>query len=628
MAFQQPYLHDLTGVFTAPIQVWSDHHGQIRGEGAQGAYCGDDRVLARAVLTVNGHEPEWVSTQLNSTEHVDFIHFIRVPANVADPLVSIIRGRSVDTGRLAETLTFKSVLDDPVTLDVKMELVADALPMDQIKAGLALAAGSVAPEDRRWRWRGQDTSAELTAEGAELAFMGSQVVLSWRISLQPGDAVELGWSLAVSDKGAPMIAAGGQPLRTPSVAGDPRLMRLMTRSISDLNSLRIADRERPQHAFLAAGAPWHLTMFGRDALMAARMLLPIDATTAAGTLRALAGRQGTDVVPETGEEPGKILREVRRSTFIMGPAGTVIAVPPVQYGNIDATPLWIILLHDAWHSGMPEAEVKALLPHLEDALGWMQHYGDSDGDGFLEYAGAPGSELADQGWKDTSGSIRWHDGTPAAGPVALAEVQGYAHEAATVGAEMLDHFGRPGSGEWRAFASDLADRFREKFWCTDDAGPYPAIALDADKKPVDSIASNMGHLLGTGLLNAEEKAAVVTRLMDPSMFSGYGIRTLSTTNGGYWPTRYHAGSVWTHDSAWTLLGMLKDGFEDEAARLAGGMLDAAEGFDWRLPELFSGDPADRRWPPVPYPAACRPQAWAAASAVPIAQALRGFNVLG
>ena len=189
------------------------------------------------------------------------------------------------------------------------------------------------------------------------------------------------------------------------------------------------------------------------------------------------------------------------------------------------------------------------------------------------------------------------------------------------GAEMLEAFGRPGAETWRAYAAGMAERFRAQFWCEDELGRYPALALDADKRPVDGVTSNMGHLLGTGILNEEEKELVVRRIMDPTMFSGYGVRTLSTTNGGYWPTRYHAGAVWSHDTALIIRGMLADGFRDEAAQLATGLLPVAEANDWRLPELFCGHSSETMRTPVPFPASCRPQAWASASSVTIAEAL-------
>ena len=296
-------------------------------------------------------------------------------------------------------------------------------------------------------------------------------------------------------------------------------------------------------------------------------------------------------------------------------------LPPVYYGTIDATPLWINLLHDTWRAGMPDAEVAALLDNLEAALTWLGEYGDSDGDGFLEYLDTTGHGLANQGWKDSGDSIRWHDGTIAEGPIALCEVQAYAYEAALNGAALLDAFGRSGGEKWRSWAAAMKERFRAAFWCEDEQGRYPALALDAKKRPVDGVSSNIGHLLGTGILDPDEQRVVVERLLDPTMFSGYGIRTLSTTNGAYWPLRYHAGSVWSHDTAIVIDGMLRDGFTEEAARVAEGLLSAAEGFDYRLPELFGGHPADEVWPPVPYPASCRPQAWAATSVVPVARAL-------
>jgi glycogen debranching enzyme len=360
-------------------------------------------------------------------------------------------------------------------------------------------------------------------------------------------------------------------------------------------------------------------MFGRDSLIAARMLLPVDRSLAEGTLRALAARQGTKVDEETAEQPGKILHEVRRTEVSHDSEG--FHLPPVYYGTIDATPLWISLLHDAWRAGMPEAEVAALLDNLEAALRWLGDYGDSDGDGFLEYLDTTGHGLANQGWKDSGDSIRWHDGSIAEGPIALCEVQAYAYEAALDGAALLDAFGRPGGDQWRAWAAAMKERFRAAFWCEDEQGRYPALALDAEKRPVDGVSSNIGHLLGTGILDPAEQRLVVDRLLDPTMFSGYGIRTLSTTNGAYWPLRYHAGSVWSHDTAIVVDGMLRDGFTEEAARVAEGLLRAAEGFDYRLPELFGGQPADEVWPPVPYPASCRPQAWAATSVVPVARAL-------
>jgi hypothetical protein len=624
VATSQPYLAHLAGVFLAPVQAWSGADGQM-AHGAEGIYCADDRVFSRAELATPDNELRHLSTQVRSATAVDFHYAVVVPAQVPDPLVTLIRERRASTSGVEETIRVHSALGRAVSLSLVLTLTADNTAMEQVKAGRTTQQPPV-PGGPMWSWRDADTRVKVEAGDATVETDGSDLLVQWRLDVPADGVVEARWTARMSDAAAPVVAGGGRPLEAPRIGGaDHRLHTLMERAFSDLNSLRIADASLPQEVFLAAGAPWFYTMFGRDALIAARMLLPVETGLAAGTLRALAARQGTRTDPETAEQPGKILHEVRRTSLSVDSAGGV-RLPPVYYGTIDATPLWIALLHDAWKAGMPDAEVEALLPNLEAALTWLGEHGDSDGDGFLEYLDTSGHGLANQGWKDSGDSIRWHDGSLAEGPIALCEVQGYAFEAATAGAALLEAFGRPGAQRWHDLAAELADRFRAAFWCEDDRGRFPAIALDGRKRPVDSVTSNIGHLLGTGLLDAAEEAVVVERLMSPEMFSGYGIRTISTDNGGYWPLRYHAGSVWSHDTAMVLMGMTRAGFADEAARLADALIEAAVGFDYRLPELFSGHGADEVRPPVPYPASCRPQAWAAASVVPIAIAVGALRV--
>jgi glycogen debranching enzyme len=273
---------------------------------------------------------------------------------------------------------------------------------------------------------------------------------------------------------------------------------------------------------------------------------------------------------------------------------------------------------------MPAAEVESLLPHLEAALEWMRDYGDSDGDGFLEYVDTTGHGLANQGWKDSGDSIQWRDGTLADGPIALCEVQGYAYEAAIGGADLLETFGRPGAETWRKWAADLKERFAAAFWIDDPAGAYPAIALDAAKRKVDTVTSNIGHLLGTGILTPEQSELVARRLVSAELNSGYGLRTMSSDSAGFWPLSYHGGSVWAHDTAISITGLARAGHAAEAETLAEGLLAAAEGFDYRMPELHSGDSAADTATPIPYPAACRPQAWSAAASVAVLSARLGL----
>jgi glycogen debranching enzyme len=619
LTLTQPYLAHLTGVFRAPVQAWSQPDGAM-GAGAEGIYCGDERVVSHSRFSVAGHELRHISTQVVSATEVTFVYVVTAPAEVPDPLLTVHRTRRATTEGVDEELWVGSALREDVDVDLELVLGLDRTAMESIKAGRT-ESDRPQPTGPRWSWRDEETTAEVAVRDGELELRGSELALGWRFTLAAGSEVTVGWSLRAADNAAPILGTTAAALPTPRLeSDDQRVQRLADRAFSDLNSLRIADRALPDEVFLAAGAPWFYTMFGRDSLIAARMLLPVDRTLAGGTLRALAARQGTKVDEETAEQPGKILHEVRRTDLSVDADGGV-HLPPVYFGTIDATPLWVNLLHDTWRAGMPDSEVSELLDNLEAALGWLRDHGDSDGDGFLEYLDTSGHGLANQGWKDSGDSIRWQDGTIAEGPIALCEVQAYAYEAALNGAALLDAFGRDGGEQWREWAAELKQRFRNAFWCEDDQGRYPALALDARKQPVDGVSSNIGHLLGTGILDADEQRLVVDRLLDPTMFSGYGIRTLSTTNGAYWPLRYHAGSVWSHDTAIVIDGMLRDGFSDEAAKVAEGLLNAAEGFDYRLPELFGGHPADQMWPPVPYPASCRPQAWAATSVVPIARAL-------
>jgi glycogen debranching enzyme len=279
-------------------------------------------------------------------------------------------------------------------------------------------------------------------------------------------------------------------------------------------------------------------------------------------------------------------------------------------------------LHDAWRWGMPTDQVAALVPNLEAALGWLDQYADPDGDGFLEYIDDTGHGLANQGWKDSADAVRYRDGRIAPAPIALCEVQGYAHAAARHGAALLDAFGRPGAERWRDYAGQMAARFRDRFWTP---GGYPALALDGDKRQVDALTSNIGHLVGTGLLNAEEEQTVAELLVTSDMANGYGLRTMSARDAGYAALSYHCGSVWPHDTAIVMHGLARAGHGAAAAILAEGLLRAAETFEYRLPELYAGDSTTVTSRPVPYPAACHPQAWSAAAAVTVLHTLLGLE---
>ena len=643
----QPLLHDLLVATMAPTQAWSAADGQIRASGAQGVYHGDTRVLSRAVVTVAGQEPEVVAAGPTGPGAIQVVSLLRmVDESGADPTVRLRRTRTVTPGVVLEQLEVSATTTSPVRVPLALSLACDLAEMDEIKAG---GSGDPVPAARAaegFIWSSDGTVAVVTAgtgtgpsaarvtrtEGGALDDLPevdvsdpTAPVLLWSLTVQPGETVTVWWAVRAPALVDAVVQAppAGASWSVPTVrCADRRLPALLAQSLDDLATLRMSAAFAPDDVFLAAGAPWFFTLFGRDSLWAARMMLPLGTDLAAGTLRTLACRQGVVEDPSTAEQPGKILHEVRSKPLSLGDEGEL---PPLYYGTVDATPLWVCLLHDAWRWGMPADEVEELLPAMEAALGWMADHGDADGDGFLEYLDTSGHGLANQGWKDSGDSVQWRDGTLAVGPIALCEVQGYAHEAALSAADLLDAFGRPGGERWRRWAADLATRFREAFWVTDEHGAYPAIALDADKKPVDSLTSNIAHLLGTGLLTADEEALVAERIGSAALDSGYGLRTLATGSRGYWPLSYHGGSVWTHDTAIAIAGLARTGHTEVAASLMEGLLVAASDVRYRVPELHSGDARGTGPSVIPYPAACRPQAWSAASAVVLLATVVGIR---
>ena len=613
---RQPFLHDAVVALRAPTQTWSRPSGDMSAA-IDGVYHGDRRFLSAVALTVGEAVSEPIAHGIRSAGHVVFDAVLRdLDDPSPDPHVLLTREREVADGRMTETITVASVAPDPVDTRVRVRLVPDFRPLADVKAGAGAAQPwrSAAAEDGMLVTSGAVTLA-VTAPDAVCACDDDAVVLTWPLALGPQAAATVTYSVTMADPGLVVRApVGSAPWRIDDAA-DPRLTRWVAASLGDLDALRLALPHRPDDAFVAAGAPWFLTLFGRDSLWTARMMLPVDTALAASTLRVLASLQGTEDDPRTEEEPGRIPHELRSGELSL--PGEGILLPPLYYGTVDATALWVCLLADAARWGMPEAEVRALLPNLRAALGWITR---SAGEaGFLSYVDRTGRGLANQGWKDSGDSIQWRDGTLATGPIALCEVQGYAYEAAVGAGRLLDQLGEPGAHELRRWADALRTRFRDRFWVTTVEGRYPAIALDREGRPVDTLTSNIGHLVGTGILSADEEATVARLLLGESMSSGFGIRTMSAEAAGFWPLGYHAGAVWAHDSAIIARGLARAGLRREAALIVEQLLRAAEAFEYRMPELYGGFAhgagPDGRPVPVPYPAACRPQAWSAAAAI-------------
>jgi glycogen debranching enzyme len=606
MAPRQPLLHDLAVALRAPTVCLSASDGQLRGSGTQGVLCADVRVLARAVVTVDGAEPEPIGHGVTSASTEQFIGILRgVGVPGADPTVWLRRDRTVLAEGLHETFTLVNRSDGAISVELRLDLDADLAPIETIKRGEPVPT---APPG---------VTVQISAPDAHPAVEpGFPRALCWPLTVPAGAQASRSWSLSVHDSGAAVVPANTRLAHPHTVrADDPRLAALLDRAVADLDALLLTEPGHPRDVFAGAGAPWYLTLFGRDSLWTATLLLPYDVALAAGTLRTLARTQGRATDPETGEEPGKILHERRRTATPF-----TERLPPLYYGTIDATPLWICLLRDAWRWGLPAEEVRALLPNLEAALGWIGRHGDR----FVAYHTPAGRGLPNQGWKDSTDAVRFADGRQASGPIALVEVQGYVHEAALAGAELLEAFDRPGAATWRAYAADLANRFRARFWVVDADGPFPALALDGTGTGVDAPTSNIGHVLGTGLLDDAESALVAARIRD--LANGYGVRTMAARAAGYSPLSYHCGSVWPHDTAIVARGLSRAGHPAAAAELARQLLAAAAAFDGRLPELFAGFGADEVAVPVAYPASCRPQAWSAAAAVELLRVVLGLTV--
>lgn len=635
----QPLLDDATIVFRAPTQTWCGADGELGASPIHGLYHGDVRHVRGLSLQCEDSPVEWISAAPDGADRIVFGGLLRgLDDPTPDPKVRIARDRRVSPGRVTESLTVTSRLPTPIATSLTLRLTPDFASLHDVKAGTSAARIADVRSGSTDAATAASTAGQrltLSAPGAAVTVEDDAVTATWAVEVAAGGRTELVWTLDLDDdalvvRAAPSAApwdAGA--IAAEVAAGEPRLGRWLQTALGDLDALRLSLPDHPDDEFFAAGAPWFFTLFGRDALWAARLVLPVDAGIAASTLRVLARLQGTQHDPDTAQDPGKILHELRATPLEM--PGEGIVLPPLYYGSVDSTPLWVCVLADAWRAGMPDAEVRELIPALVRALRWILDDGDSDGDGFLDYVDLTGRGLANQGWKDSGDSIQWRDGRLAEGPIALCEVQAYAYEAAMSGADLLDAFGdaaadasagAPTPDELRAWAAQLRERFGAAFWVETAEGRYPAIALDREKRPVDTLTSNIGHLLGTGLLDADEEAHVAELLVQPSMAGGFGIRTMSTGSDGYWPLSYHGGSVWTHDTAICARGMARAGLIEPARRVVDGLLAAAEGFGYRVPELHAGDAAADTSRPTPYPAACRPQAWSAAAAVTCREILR------
>ncbi|MBB2987987.1 amylo-alpha-1,6-glucosidase [Terracoccus luteus] len=626
---RQPWLHELSIVVNGNATALSDRSGDMESGTAHGWFVDDRRVLSRLVLEVDGERPSPVAGRASGATGAYSTSARSLGDAGADPTVQVVRERRLAPGSLHETVTVASSAACTVRCVLRLRFAGDGADIASVKSGHLDAPPLPARLDGdgvSWSDEWHRTTVTVDAAATSYDNDADGALVDVPVVVEPGAATSVTLVVRVervqpsafdADPGADAVDWS----RVRVVADDPRLGPTLQQSLADLQHLLLHDPAAPEDVFLAAGTPWYLTLFGRDSLWAARLTLPLGTDVALGTLRTLARRQGRTHDPVTGEAPGKIPHELRRHVYLDTTTG--MALPQVYYGTVDATALWVSVLAEAVDWGLDPAHVHELTPALRAAVGWLTGDGQPDEDGLLKYLDTTGAGLANQGWKDSGDSIRWRDGHVADAPIALVEAQAYAVAALDGAARLYGLLGIDGADTLVTQADRLRGRLRDRFWVDTDAGHHLAIALDGAGHAVDGLASNMGHVLGTGSLRADEAALVAATVTGDELLDEFGVRTFGTGNGGFNPIGYHTGSIWTHDTAIVAVNLARDGFVDHAVRVARSLLASSDAFGRRWPELYSG--VAFAGAPTPYPASCRPQAWSAASAIALLTVALGLR---
>ncbi|MFF1698439.1 glycogen debranching N-terminal domain-containing protein [Streptomyces sp. NPDC058257] len=591
---QLPPVHDALICVAMPALAISTGQGQLTGRGLEGFYRAGRRLLSRCQVRVAGREPVVVQARMLSADRARFVATLRTSADGGpDPDVIVERTRYADgTERIVLTSGTGRLLRLPVEV---------SLGTDLAELG-AIASGNTGPElpasvhDSGMRWSSPAGHCAVTAHPAPADALASAGLLRWEVELPPGGTWSL--ELRVRTEGAGPVRAVGhgasRSLTTARAAGDdPRARALLDRSVEDLQALLMRDPEHPTDVHLAAGAPWRCGLAPAEALVAARMTLPIGTRIALGTLRTLSRRQLTGKGPRAGMIPGPVRNK--------GPH-----LPPGCTG-IEATLLFPVLLAEAWRWGLSARETEELLPTAERCLRWLLA---AVGDG-----------------------VRLPDPYP--GGPAPCETQAHAHRAALLGADLLDAHGRAGGTDLRQWAERLRGAFRENFWVEDRTGGRPAAACLPDGRPVPLLTGGAAHLLDTGLLGSgalapglldKVQTEQLARLLGgPAMDSGWGLRSLGVKEAAYNPFGHRGGAVRIHETSVAVAGLAAAGYEKEASGLLRGVMAAAEAFGYRLPEMYAGEQRTEGGAPLPHPAACTPAAVSAAAGVQLLTALAGIR---
>jgi glycogen debranching enzyme len=599
------------------------------------------------MLTFDGRAPLLLSTSADRpySSHIDLAN---QDLTAPDGTVTAVQGTinirrtRVIKDRLYERIRVKNYNASPVSMRVELSFASDFADIFEVRGLKRSQRGKLALPKAGKRsavlaYLGQDnvfreTRISFELEPDEVEVAGEKVIIRWHVELEPSQTRVI--PLTVE----PRIAGSQGPVETFDAAvhllrrsyeewergctrvwTDNQLYNsLLTRAMRDLRALRTPTEHGEM---VAAGIPWFVAPFGRDALMSCHQTLMINPDLTRTTLEVLAKYQAQEVDTWRDAEPGKILHEFRQGEL----ANAHIIPHSPYYGSVDSTPLWLLLLGTYYRWTDDLGFCRELLPNVERALHWVDTYGDLDGDGFLEYQASSPRGLTNQGWKDSHDSVVHADGKIAQGPIALAEVQAYTYMAKLRIADIYQALGRKEkAAELRQQAAELKANFNERFWV--ESEQYFAEALDGEKRQVASVTSNPAHGLYCDIVDPERAHLMARRLLAPDMFSGWGIRTLSKASVAYNPMSYHNGSIWPHDNAFIGAGLKRYGHAKAANRLATALFDMAVTVDdMRLPELFCG--FTRRSPqrPVAYPVACSPQAWASGAPFLLLQAMLGIS---
>jgi glycogen debranching enzyme len=644
---------DLTGVHvikSGDMFMMNNAHGDVRPDGrGLGLFLGDTRFLSTYDLMLNDTHPVVLRAGPAAAQHsvIQMANPDLLEHGDADTTsdeivlrrhsLGMVRDRTVGEG-FSERVTVTNYTMLPQRARLTLQLDADFADIFELR-GLVRErrgerlANEWSGDGVTFGYRGLDSTerrtrisltpamhrAAVTLPQPGLASAGVTLELDWLI--EPGRNETLTVEIAAEIGGAsghraPRPWPAGAVIETGHVLAE----RALERSKADLNLL-INDGPNPDERYVAAGVPWFSCLFGRDSIITSLQMLAVRPEIAQSTLSILARLQATKVDKFRDAEPGKILHELR--TGELARTGEIPHTP--YYGTVDATPLWLMLLDEYERWTGDSTLVERLWPNALAALGWMDRYGDLDGDGFIEYQRLSERGLLNQGWKDSADSMRNRDGSLGDGPIALVEVQGYAY-AARRGMARLARL--RGDAEFAAKQDATADALRQKFedaFWMEDAGIY-AMALDGKKQQVTGVGSNAGHALWTGIADIDRAARTAEVLTGGGMWSGWGIRTLSSETVGYNPIGYHLGTIWPHDNAICAAGFARYGLFEETRLVAGALFEATAHFrEARLPELFCGFERSASPLPVPYPVACSPQAWAAGSLYHLMTATLGMR---